>query len=100
MTKNTLGVALFDVFDFYFHTTVQHQSQSRNSSKILEAGMKQRPWRSAIYWLAPYGLLTLISYMPQDHLPGGGANSQWGQKCPTHLPVGNMDRDSFSFDVP
>jgi hypothetical protein len=29
----------------------------------------QRPWRDAVYWLAPLGLLSLISYSTQDHQP-------------------------------
>jgi hypothetical protein len=30
----------------------------------------QRPWRDAAYWLAPQGLLSLLSYRTQDHLSG------------------------------
>jgi hypothetical protein len=32
----------------------------------------QRPWRDAAYWLAPRGLLSLLSDRTQDHLPRGG----------------------------
>ena len=35
----------------------------------------QWPWRSAAYWLAPHGLLSLLSDRTQDHLP---------RVCPTH----------------
>jgi hypothetical protein len=26
-----------------------------------------RPWRSAVNWLAPFGLFSLLSYRTQDH---------------------------------
>lgn len=29
----------------------------------------QRPWRSTDYWVPPHGLLSLLSYRTQDHLP-------------------------------
>ena len=32
----------------------------------------QRPWRSAASWLAPAGLLSLLTYRTQDHLPRDG----------------------------
>jgi hypothetical protein len=32
----------------------------------------QRPWRDAAYWLAPYDLLSLLSYRTQDQQPGDG----------------------------
>lgn len=30
----------------------------------------KRLWRSTAYWLALFGLLSLLSYTPQDHQPG------------------------------
>ena len=33
----------------------------------------QRPWRGAAYWLAPHGLLSLLSYRTQDHQPKDGS---------------------------
>jgi hypothetical protein len=32
----------------------------------------QRPWKDAAYWLAPHGLLSLLSYSLQDHQPRDG----------------------------
>jgi hypothetical protein len=32
----------------------------------------QRPWRGAAYWLAPCGLLSLLSNRTQNHQPRGG----------------------------
>jgi hypothetical protein len=29
--------------------------------------LMQRPWRGAAFWLAPHGLLSLLSYRIQDH---------------------------------
>jgi hypothetical protein len=31
----------------------------------------QRPWRGAAYWLAPHGLLSMLSYRTQDLQPRG-----------------------------
>lgn len=32
---------------------------------------KQGPWRNAVFWLSLQGLLSLLSYTPEDHLPSG-----------------------------
>jgi hypothetical protein len=32
----------------------------------------QKPWRDAAYWLAPLGLLSLLSNGTHDHLPRNG----------------------------
>ena len=34
--------------------------------------LKQKSWRDVPYWLAPHGLLSLLSYRTQDHQPKGG----------------------------
>jgi hypothetical protein len=31
--------------------------------------LKQKSWRDVPYWLAPHGLLSLLSYSTQDHQP-------------------------------
>jgi hypothetical protein len=33
----------------------------------MEQELMQRPWRSAAYWLAPHGLLSLLSYRTPDY---------------------------------
>ena len=38
----------------------------------VESGNEQKPWRCAPYWLAPKGLLSLLSYATQDTQPSGG----------------------------
>ena len=67
-------------------------SQDRNSNRARtwRQELTQRPWRGATYWLAPHGLLSLLSYRTQDHLPGmappivGVAFSHhWLRKCLT-----------------
>lgn len=40
----------------------------------------QRPRRGAAYWLAPLGLLSLLSYRPQDHQT---------RDCTTHPGLGS-----------
>jgi len=47
--------------------------QGRN----LEEGADERPWRSAAYWVAPDGLLNLISYRIQDYQPGCPTHNRW-----------------------
>ena len=38
------------------------QDRNSNSIEIWRQELMQRPLRNAAYWLAPYGLLNLISY--------------------------------------
>lgn len=41
--------------------------------------MKQRPWRSVAYWIAPHSLFMLLSYETEDHLfRRGTAQSELG----------------------
>lgn len=54
------------LFDLHFPVTVHHEGKSNQE-------VKQKPWRSAVSQLALRGLLSLLSYMPWDHLPRGGA---------------------------
>jgi hypothetical protein len=41
-------------------------------ARICRQELKQRTWKRATYWLTFGGLLGLISYATQDHLPKGG----------------------------
>ena len=50
---------------FILQLTVYHEA---NQGRNWRQELIQRPWRSAAYWLAPYGLLSLLSYTTQDHL--------------------------------
>ena len=57
-------------------------SQVRNTNR--EGTRGQRPWKSVAYWLVPYGLLRLLSYRTQEHLPRGGPTSN-GMDPPTTI---------------
>jgi hypothetical protein len=49
------------------------ESQDRNSNRagIWRQELMQKPQRSAVYWLAPQGLLSLLSYRTEEHQPRG-----------------------------
>jgi len=49
-------------------------SQDRNSHRAgtWRQELMQRPCRDAAYWLAPHGLLSLLSCRTQDHQPRDG----------------------------
>jgi hypothetical protein len=49
-------------------------SQDRNSSRAgtWRQELMQRLWRVTAYWLAPHGLLSLLSYRTKDHQPRDG----------------------------
>ena len=66
----------------------------------------QRPWKSATYCLAPYGLLNLLSYRTQDLQ--GWYYPHWAEispmdhqlrKCPIGLPTDLYYGSIFSIDV-
>ena len=49
----------------YFNLQFHSVKQGTNP----EAGTKAEAVRDAAHWLAPHGLLCLLSYRTQDHLP-------------------------------
>lgn len=52
-------------FCLHFHITVHHgrkSGQERKQGKNLEAGADVQAMEDAAYWLAPDGLISLISY--------------------------------------
>ena len=54
--------------------------------------LMQRPWRSAAYWLAPHGLLNLLSSTTQDHQSRGGTTGKcWTLPCKS--PIKKMPSD-------
>jgi fatty acid desaturase len=65
------------------------RSQDRNSSRTRSWGQEliQRPWRSAAYWLALYGLLNLLSYRTEDHQSRDGT---------THNGLGHLLRKTYT----
>ena len=48
---------------------IREGSQGRNSNRagIWRQELIQRPPRGAVLWLAPYDLLSLLSYRTKDH---------------------------------
>jgi hypothetical protein len=75
---------------FKFHITVYYQNCGRNTQRGQESGQKliQRSDRSAAHWLAPYSLLSLLSYRTQDREARIGPTTMtWAlhktlRKCP------------------
>jgi hypothetical protein len=61
------------LFSFHFHIVVHHQRKSGLELKqVRKQELMQRPWREITYWLAFPGLLSLLSYRPQDDQPRDG----------------------------
>lgn len=48
----------------------------------------QRAWRNGTYWLAPWGLLSLLCYT-QDHLPSG--DTVHSELCPLPSIIGQAN---------
>jgi hypothetical protein len=44
--------------------------------------MIKRPWRGAVHWLVPHGLLSLLSYRTEDHQPRD--DQLWAEPSPTN----------------
>ena len=59
----------------YYSPSLREVRTNRNRAGTWRQELMQWPWRSAAYWLAPHGLLSLLSDRTQDHLP---------RVCPTH----------------
>ena len=96
-------------FSWQEHITANHR---RKLGQAFRAWKRKAPkQRNAAYWLAPLGLLSLISYSTQDHQPRGiqalpsvsralqqqsSTKKKLHRLCPrTSLVVG----DIFSFEV-
>jgi hypothetical protein len=70
MTKSNLRRKCF-ITAWNAQVTVQHRRKSRQELKAetCRQEVKQRPCNDVAYWLAFHGLLLLLSYTCQDHLP-------------------------------
>jgi hypothetical protein len=59
------------------HTPLTQKEKEKKSGQELRTGiwrqeLKQRPWRSVAYWLAPPGLLSLLFFTIHNNLPVDG----------------------------
>jgi hypothetical protein len=52
---------------FIIKTTAQDRYSNKTGSQRQE--LKPRPWRDAVYWLAPPCFFILLSFSTQDHEP-------------------------------
>ena len=71
-----------------FHIIVHHWKKSGQEFKQgrnLEAELMQSPWRGAAFWLAPHGLLSLLTETRMTST--AGPSPHWLGKCPTGLPA-------------
>ena len=68
------------VYVAYISWTTVHWGKSEHALKLgrtWRLELMQRPWRNAVYyWLAPHGLLSLLSYRTQVHQPRDGTPHQ------------------------
>ena len=85
VTEHQLPKAMWGQMEFISHRFPYKSS----SSKAVKAGtwrqeLMQRPWRCAAYWLAPHGLLSLLSFRCQDHQPRNGTTHN-GPVPPTSI---------------
>jgi hypothetical protein len=67
MTKSKSGKSSFGL---HFHIVVHHLRKSGTWRQEL----MQRPWKGAAYWLAPHGLLSLLSYRTHQQRNGATNN--------------------------
>jgi hypothetical protein len=74
MTKEQVGEE--KVYSFYTSTLlfITKGTQDRNSHRAgtWRQELMQKPWRSAVYWLAFPSLHSLLSYRTQDYQPRDG----------------------------
>jgi hypothetical protein len=66
--------------------TVYHGGKLKQEFKagVWKQELKQRPWRNTAYWLDSHGLLSLLSYTTQAHLPTNGTTYS-GLGSPTSM---------------
>ena len=72
----------------------------RKSGQEFKAGacrpeLKQRPWGSTAYWLVLSGLLSLLVYVPQDHLPGSAPHQSSIKKIAADMHKANLMEANF-----
>ena len=69
MTKRNLGTEGFFSFILLVYSLSQKEVMARIQCSNLEAQVDAEIIEDTVHWLAPYGLLSLLCYRTQDHLP-------------------------------
>jgi len=70
------------LFSLHFHIAVSCQDRKSHRAGTWSQELMQSPWRSAAYWLALHGLLSLLSYRTQNYKPRGWHHAQWAGSSP------------------
>jgi hypothetical protein len=65
--KSNLGRKGLIQFMPSHYSSLSKKGHEQKQGRNLEAGADAEPWRGAAYWLAPHGLLRLLSYRTQNH---------------------------------
>lgn len=105
-----LGVSAFYCFAnfiLHLHITIHHPREIRAGTQegTWRQELKQRPWRSAAYWLAPPGLPSLLSCFINlgvaPHIVIWALPHQTSVKkiCSTGSPTGQSGGYVFSIEV-
>jgi hypothetical protein len=69
-TKNKLGrKGLIWLLLPDYCSSLRSQDRNSNRTESRRQELMQRPWRGAVHWLAPHGLLSLLSNRTHDHQP-------------------------------
>jgi hypothetical protein len=75
MTKISLGRKGFIRLTLPQHCSSQEEVRTGTGARLTgmwRQELRLRAWRGAALWLAPHGLLSLLSYRTQDYQPRGG----------------------------
>ena len=81
--QSKLGRKGFIQLTLTLHSSSPKEVKTGTLGRNMETGANAEPWRSAAYWLAPYGLLSLLCYRTQD-LP------QWAGPLPHQSLIKKM----------
>lgn len=87
------------------HGALLEEVKAGTQQKTQRQDLKQRPWRSAAYWLAPHGLFSQLTYRLKDHLPRDGhayfppTATIKQENAPKHMSIGRSDGGNSLVEV-